>query len=315
MTCIRCHHGQTKRFGYVGKHRRQRYRCTFCNTTFVEPHPKPLDNHYLPLEKATQALSMMLEGMSIRAISRLTGIDKNTVMAIMLTAGRKAQAAFDALVRDVPARRVQADEIWCFVHTRDRALKPDDPAEWGHTFTWIALDADTKLVLSYHVGKRDSADAYALIEDLDTRVRGRFQLTTDGLPTYLEPVEFAVGLRVDYAQLVKMFTTPKGTGPDWYGTGRIKELVPTDVIGNPDPKHISTSYVERSNLTLRMHLRRFTRLTNAYSKKLENLKAAVSLYMAWYNFCRIHQTLRVTPAMEAGLTDHVWSLVELFGAA
>lgn len=143
----------------------------------------------------------------------------------------------------------------------------------------------------------------------------RRQLTTDGYKAYLEPVETVLGMRVDYAMLVKVFSTPKNAGPDWYGTGKIRDLIPSDIIGSPDPEHISTSYVERSNLTLRMHLRRFTRLTNGFSKKLDNLKAAVSLYMAWYNFCRVHSTLKVTPAMEAGLTDHVWSLPELLAAA
>ena len=196
-------------------------------------------------------------------------------------------------------------------HTKETHLRTEDPAEWGHTYTWIALDADSKLVLSYHVGKRSPADAFRFIEDLDSRVKYRFQLTTDAYKAYLEPVETVLGLRVDYAMLVKVFATPQNTGPDWYGTGKIRDLIPSDIIGSPDPEHISTSYVERSNLTLRMQLRRFTRLTNGFSKKLDNLKSAVSLYMAWYNFCRIHGTLKVTPAMEAGLADHVWSLEEM----
>ena len=152
---------------------------------------------------------------------------------------------------------------------------------------------------------------FPVLEDLDSRVKYRFQLTTDAYKAYLEPVETVLGLRVDYAMLVKVFATPQNTGPDWYGTGKIRDLIPSDIIGSPDPEHISTSYVERSNLTLRMQLRRFTRLTNGFSKKLDNLKSAVSLYMAWYNFCRINGTLKVTPAMEAGLADHVWSLEEM----
>ncbi len=311
MTCITCQHGQTKRFGYVGKQRVPRYRCLFCKTTFVEPRVKPLDRHYTPLDKATQALSMMLEGCSVRSIERLTGVHRDTILALMNTAGEKAATAFDALVRNVPAHRVQADEVWCFVHTKEMRLRTDDPAEWGHTWVWIALDADSKMVISYHVGKREAADAFRFIEDLGERVNHRFQLTTDGLRTYLEPIETVLGMRVDYAQLVKVFATPKNTGPDWYGTGKIRDLIPNDIIGQPDPEHISTSYVERGNLTLRMSLRRFTRLTNGFSKKLDNLKAAVALYMGWYNFCRVHGTIKVTPAMEAGLTDHVWNLEEL----
>jgi len=315
MTCIKCQHGQTKRFGYVGKQRIQRYRCTFCKTTFVEPRVKPLDRHYTPLDKATQVLSMMLEGMSVRAIERLTGVHRDTILALMCTAGLKAAESFNSLVRNVSASRVQADEVWCFTHTKEAHLRHDDPSDWGHTYLWVALDVDSKLVLSYHIGKRGAADAFKFIEDLDTRVKQKFQLTTDGHTAYLEPVETVLGMRVDYAMLVKVFATPANTGPDWYGTGKIRDLIPSDIIGTPDPEHISTSFVERSNLSLRMHLRRYTRLTNAFSKKLENLKAAVALYMAWYNFCRVHGTLKVTPAMEAGLTDHVWNLTELLSAS
>ncbi len=315
MTCIKCQHGQTKRFGYVGKQRVPRYRCLFCKTTFVEPRVKPLDRHYTPLDKATQVLSMMLEGMSVRAIERLTGVHRDTILSLMCTAGLKAAESFNSLVRDVPVRRVQADEVWCFTHTKEAHLRDDAPTEWGHTYVWIAIDADSKLVLSYHIGKRGSADAFKFIEDLDTRVKFRFQLTTDGHGAYLEPIETILGMRVDYAQLVKVFATPKSAGPDWYGTGKIRDLIPNDIIGTPDPEHISTSYVERSNLTLRMHLRRFTRLTNGFTKKLDNLKAAVALFMGWYNFCRVHGTIKVTPAMEAGLTDHVWNLGELLSFA
>ncbi|MGB8888695.1 MAG: IS1 family transposase [Candidatus Korobacteraceae bacterium] len=311
MHCIKCQHGQTKRFGYAGKQRIQRYRCTFCKSTFVEPRVKPLDRHYTPLDKATQVLALMLEGCSVRAIERLTGVHRDTILALMCTAGEKAATAFDSLVRNVHSRHVEADEVWCFTHTKEAHLRDDDPGEWGHTYTWIALCADSKLVLSYHVGKRGPADAFRFIEDLDKRVKHHFQLTTDGHGAYREPIETVLGMRVDYATLVKVFSTPKNAGPDWYGTGKIRDLIPSDIIGSPDPEHISTSYVERSNLTLRMHLRRFTRLTNGFSKKLDNLKAAVSLYMAWYNFCRVHSTLKVTPAMEAGLTDHVWNLPEL----
>jgi len=254
---------------------------------------------------------MMLEGCSVRSIERLTGVHRDTILALMNTAGEKAATAFDALVRNVPAHRVQADEVWCFVHTKEMRLRTDDPAEWGHTWVWIALDADSKMVISYHVGKREAADAFRFIEDLGERVNHRFQLTTDGLRTYLEPIETVLGMRVDYAQLVKVFATPKNTGPDWYGTGKIRDLIPNDIIGQPDPEHISTSYVERGNLTLRMSLRRFTRLTNGFSKKLDNLKTCCALYFAHYNFCRVHQTLRVTPAMAAGITDTIWSLTQL----
>jgi IS1 family transposase len=167
------------------------------------------------------------------------------------------------------------------------------------------------MVLAYHAGKRTPGDAYQFITELANRVQGHFQLTTDGFGAYMKPVEDLLYSRSDYAQLVKVFQSPANAGPDWYGTGSILKQVPTEVFGLPERRHISTSFVERWNLGLRMHLRRFTRLTNAHSKKLENHKAAISLYMAWYNFVRVHSSLRVTAAMEAGLTDHVWSLAEL----
>jgi IS1 family transposase len=181
---------------------------------------------------------------------------------------------------------------------------------------WIALDSETKLILSYYIGQRDNASAKEFIYDLSTRVAGRFQITTDALRSYIAPIENTWGDDVDFAQLVKLFGSRDITGPDWYGTtNRVIGTVPSVHSGNPDPRFISTSHIERSNLTLRMQIRRFTRLTNAFSKKLDNLRAAVALYVAWYNFCRIHLSLRVTPAMEAGLADHVWTIAELLGAA
>jgi transposase-like protein/IS1 family transposase len=311
MTCIKCKHGQTKKFGKSGRERIQRYRCTFCSSTFLEPRQKPLGRHYISMEKADRVLTLMLEGMSIRAIARVTGVDKGTILSLLATAGSKARALFDSRVRNMNPKLVQADELWGFCHTKEMHMMEGDPQEWGHSYVWIALDSQTKMVLSYHVGKRTPADAYEFIGDLGNRIQGRFQLTTDGLAAYLKPVEDLLWPRVDYAQLVKVFRTPKNAGPDWYGTGKILECVPTEVMGQPEPKFISTSHIERANLSVRMHLRRFTRLTNGFSKKLENLKHAVALYMAWYCFCRVHQTLRVTPCMEAGLTDHVWSIGEL----
>jgi transposase-like protein/IS1 family transposase len=277
MTCKRCNHTALK-FGCYGKRHIQRYRCSTCKATFSEYEPK-LGTHYTDPEIAAKALAMMLEGMSVRAISRIVDMDKNTVLSLMLTAGQRAQALFDSRVRAIPAKIVQADEVWAFCHTKEVRTRP--------------------------------GDAYQFITELANRVQGHFQLTTDGFGAYMKPVEDLLYSRSDYAQLVKVFQSPANAGPDWYGTGSILKQVPTEVFGLPERRHISTSFVERWNLGLRMHLRRFTRLTNAHSKKLENHKAAISLYMAWYNFVRVHSSLRVTAAMEAGLTDHVWSLAEL----
>lgn len=314
MTCLRCQHGTAKRFGYYGRRRIQRYRCHRCHATFSAPQPKPLGSHYMPIEKATQITSLMMEGMSVRAISRLTGTDKNTILSVLRTLGEKARTFFDSRITGLRPRFVQLDELWAFVHTKEKQLSGDDPQSWGDSYTWIALDSETKLILSFHIGKRDAPSAYEFVGDLSKRIVRRCQITSDGLRSYVPAIEEYFGADVDFAQLVKIYGTPDNAGPDWYGPAKVIEAVPTPVSRNPDLKRVSTSHVERSNLTVRMHLRRLTRLTNAFSKKLDNLKAAVALYVTWYNFCRVHLTLRVTPAMEAGLTDHVWTVGELISA-
>jgi len=311
MTCIRCQHGIAKRFGTYGRRRIQRYRCRACKATFSTPQPKPLPGHYIEINKAVQIVLLLTEGMSIRAIARLTGTHKNTIMALLLTVGRKCQTLTDRCIRNVRPRFVQADELWTFVHTKEGHLSPNNPKDWGDAYVWIALDSQTKLVLSYLVGKRDAVSAYDFIRDLSTRTVGRFQITTDGLRSYIPAIEEYFGADVDYAQLLKIYGRVEGEGPDWYAPTKVVDAVPIPVSGDPKIEHICTSHVERANLSVRMHLRRFTRLTNGFSKKLTNLKAAVALYMAWYNFCRVHQTLRVTPAMQAGLTEHIWTIEEL----
>jgi hypothetical protein len=256
----------------------------------------------------------MMEGMSIRAIARVTGADQNTIMSLLLTVGGKCRRVFNAKVRGIKARYLELDELWCFVHTKEKHLHGDDPAEWGDTYTWIALDAESKLMVSYLVAKRDGPSALEFVTDLSKRVAGRVQVTSDAFRPYIGAIEESFGADVDYAQLIKVYGKPDNAAPDWYGPPKVIETVPTPVSGNPDLAHISTSFVERANLNVRMHLRRFTRLTNAFSKKLSHLKAALDLYALWHNLCRIHQTLRVTPAMQAGIADHVWSIRELLSA-
>jgi IS1 family transposase/transposase-like protein len=311
MTCLRCQHGTAKRFGTYGRLRIQRYRCNTCRATFTQPRQRALGRHYIQTEKAVQVISLLTEGMSVRAVSRITRVHKATILSLLITVGDKCRRVFDKYVRNVRPRFVQADELWSFVHTKERQLGSDDPAEWGDAYTWIALDSETKLILSYHVGKRDAESAFVLARDLSERVTGRFQITTDGFKPYISAIEDCFGAEVDYAQLIKIYGRAKTEGPDWYAPTKVLDAIPVQVSGSPKIERISTSHVERANLSVRMHLRRFTRLTNAFSKKLDNLKAAVSVYMAWYNFCRVHQTLRVTPAMEAQITDHVWSVEEL----
>ncbi|PYV72897.1 MAG: IS1 family transposase [Acidobacteria bacterium] len=314
MTCVRCQHQTCKRFGYFGKRRVQRWRCNSCRGTFCEPAPK-IGTHYTAPDTAAKVLTLMLEGMSVRAISRVTGLHKNTILSLLETAGANCHRLWDRHMRGLRTQFVQADEIWTFCGCHERRLKPGAPAEWGDQYVWFALDSVTKMVLSYHIGRREGAGAQAFIKDLSERVDGRFQLTTDGLRWYVPAVDEHLGGNCDYSQLIKLYSSHDITGPEWYGAAsRVTGTIPRIHNGRPDPRYISTSHIERSNLTLRMQLRRFTRLTNAHSRKLENLQHAVTLYMAWYNFCRVHATLRVTPAMEAGLTDHVWMIAELLGA-
>lgn len=311
MTCIRCNHGTAKRFGTYGRLRTQRFRCKSCNATFTTPRQKPLGKHTLDEAKAVQVVTMLCEGMSVRAISRITGVHKRTILSLLLTAGEKAQRVFDAHVQHIRPRFVQADELWTFVHTKEHHLFPGDSSTWGDAYVWMAIDSETKLVLSYLTAKRDSASAYDFIRDLSERVEGRFQITTDGFKAYIPAIEESFGADVDFAQLVKVYGTAEGQGPDWYEPSRVIETIPTPIIGAPHPARISTSHVERANLSVRTHLRRFTRLSLGFSKSLLHLKAAVHLYMAFFNLCRVHISLRVTPAMQAGITDHVWSVREL----
>jgi transposase-like protein/IS1 family transposase len=316
MTCKKCEHGTAKRFGFT-KAKTARYRCRDCGATFTDATPKPLGEHTTSIDDAVKVFELMTEGVSVRAISRLTGIHKTTILSLLLTVGLKCARLFDATVRNVRPRFIQADEAWTFVQKKQKRLKFDDPEERGDQYVWIALDSETKAVLSYRVGKRDAVSAYDFIGDLHNRIAEthRCQLTTDGLEGYIPAVEEHFGADVDFAQLVKQYARARTDGPDWFRpSSHVIAAIPTPIIGDPDFQRISTSHIERANLTVRMHLRRFTRLTNGFSKKLDNLKAAVSLFMCWYNFCRVHQTLRVTPAMEAGLTDHVWTIAELLAA-
>lgn len=317
MTCRKCAHGTAKRFGFT-KARTARYRWRDCRATFTEPKPTPLGSHTTSVDNAVKVFTLMTEGMSVRAISRVTGIHKTTILSLLKTVGKKCARLFDAKMQNIRPRYVQADEAWTFVQKKQKRLKINDPVERGDQYVWIALDSETKAVLSYYVGKRDAVSAYKFIGDLNERIAEthRCQLTTDGLEGYIPAVEEYFGADVDFAQLVKQYAPPRTDGPDWFRpSAHVVAAVQTPIIGNPDYKRISTSHIERANLTVRMHLRRFTQLTNGFSKKLENLKAAVALFMAWYNFCRVHQTLRVTPAMETGLTDHVWTLRELLAAS
>jgi IS1 family transposase len=262
-------------------------------------------------EQQTRVVAALVEGNSIRSTSRMTGVARNTVTTLLLDLAEACAGYHDMHVRNLKVRRLQCDEIWNFVGAKAKNVSVEKKAEgWGDTWTWTALDADTKLCVSYLVGGRDAGWAKEFMEDCASRISSRVQITTDGHRAYLEAVEGAFGMDVDYAQLQKIYGAPLDDHRRYSPATCIGCDMKT-VSGNPDPKHVSTSFVERQNLSMRMSIRRFTRLTNAFSKKVENHAAAVALWFMYYNFCRIHQTLRVTPAMEAGIASHVWSIQEL----
>ena len=267
----------------------------------------------LPLKTRSLILNMLCEGQSMRATARLADVSFNTVAKLLIDAGKVCADLHDELVQGVTASRVQCDEVWSFTYAKQKnvAKAKAAPDEAGDTWTWTALDADTKLIVSSMVGGRDAEYANAFMDDVASRLANRVQMTTDGHKAYLEAVEGSFGADIDYAQLIKVYGNAPETFKGRYSPADCTGIVKRTVEGQPEEKHISTSFVERQNLTMRMQMRRFTRLTNAFSKKLENHMHMVALYTVWYNFIRIHKTLRVTPAMEAGLSKTVWDMKDL----
>ncbi|MGA9062570.1 MAG: IS1 family transposase [Terracidiphilus sp.] len=267
----------------------------------------------LSTSERAQIIAALVEGNSLRSTSRLCNVAFNTVLKLVPEIGFACADYHDAHVRNVRARRIQCDEIWQFVGAKHKNATPEQKMQgWGDVWTWTAIDADTKLCISYMVGGRDSGWAMDFMQDVADRVRGRVQLTTDGHKPYLEAVENAFGMDIDFATLQKIYGA-SNEPEKRYSPAKCIGAEMKVVMGDPDPKHISTSYVERQNLTMRMNMRRFTRLTNGFSKKAENHAHAVALHFMHYNFCRVHKSLGTTPAVKAGLADHVWSLEELAG--
>jgi IS1 family transposase len=265
----------------------------------------------LPAAKKQQVICALVEGNSIRATVRMTGVAKNTIVKLLADVGRACEAYQDKTLRGLPCKRIQCDEIWSFVGAKEKNAGADKKEQgWGDVWTWVAIDPETKLVPSFMVGDRTARTAKVFVDDLASRLANRIQLTTDGHRAYLAAVESAFGGDVDYAMLIKLYG--HDSEPDTrYSPAECIGCQTVGITGRPNPSHISTSHVERQNLTMRMKMRRFTRLTNAFSKKIENHFWAIALHFMHYNFCRIHQTLRITPAMAAGVTDHVWEIQEI----
>ena len=267
----------------------------------------------LSQDERVRVVGALVEGNSLRSVSRMTGIARNTITKLLVELGEACMRYHDEHVRDIRVRRLQCDEIWAYVGAKARNVSAEKKEiGWGDVWTWVGLDADTKLIVSYLVGGRGAAWAKDFMDDCASRIRGRVQITTDGHKAYLEAVEGAFGMDVDFATLQKLYGASEETEKR-YSPAKCIGCESKVVMCDPDPQHISTSYVERQNLTMRMNIRRFTRLTNAFSKKLENHAYAVALHFMYCNFVRIHQTLRVTPAMEAGLASSPWSIADLVG--
>jgi len=262
--------------------------------------------------KQKQIIAALVEGNSIRATVRMTGVAKNTVVKLLADIGKACEAYQHQALRNLPCKRIQCDEIWSFCYAKQKNVPAEKQGQFGYgdVWTWTAICADTKLICSYKIGTRGASTAYALMHDLAARLANRIQLTTDGHRVYADAVESAFGSEIDYAMLVKVYGSDRGEEAR-YSPADYMSCRTIPMCGNPKAKDISTSFVERQNLTMRMQMRRFTRLTNAFSKKIDNLGYAVALHFMHYNFCRVHQTLRVTPAMEAGIADHVWTIAEL----
>ncbi len=266
----------------------------------------------LSSDKKLAVLSALVEGNSIRSVSRITSVDRNTITSLLLKTGDCCADLMDGSMRNLRCQYVQADEIWCYVGKKDRHLREGDSPEMGSQWVFVAMDEETKLVPVYTVGKRTEETTWYFINELAERISTRIQLTTDGFVFYNRHVEDAFGSEVDFAQLIKLYGQYGQHDADAkYSPSQNVEVISKVRIGDPDPKRICTSHVERQNLTMRMQMRRFTRLTNAFSKKLTNLKAACALHFAHYNFCRVHSSLRVTPAMAVGVTNEIWPLDSL----
>jgi IS1 family transposase len=322
---IACAHATRKKFGHDRKGN-QRWQCLDCGSTWTERGSRPIGDMRIDQAQAVKVLSMLLEGVSIRSTVRLTGVAKGTILRLLELVGHRAQYYWTVAMRNLPAANVQADETWGFVYAKEKtAVRKHLGPECGDAYTFLAIERDTKLVLAYHVGRREPQDTAWFSEKLRAATSGRFQLTTDGFKPYCTAIPEAFSGNIDFAQLVKIYGKQPAAKREnktdtRYSPAEITGIKKHEMWGRPDMSQVCTSHVERKNLSIRMGVRRMTRLTNAFSKKWENHEYHLALWFLYYNFCRPHMTLSkaagkkpTSPAMAAGLADHVWGLEELLG--
>ena len=311
MTCEICK-VDCQRFG-LHRNGLRRYRCPKCRRTFTEAHTRVLETMYIPKDRAVLALQLLLEGNSIRSTERISGMDRNTIMSLLVKAGERCERLMEEKLQNIEVRDVEIDEIWSYVAKKEghKSAYEQDFSEIGDCYTYVALERNTKLVLTHFCGKRIAPHAEHFVAKLaGATSTNPYQLTSDGFRAYIPAVKKHLRGRASFAQLVKVYASPR-EGEQRYSPGEVVEAVPVKIMGNPDKRRICTSHIERQNLSIRMGMRRMTRLTNAFSKKWANLEASFNLWFAYYNWCRIHQTLKATPCMAAGIENHVWTIGEL----
>ncbi len=310
MTCHNCR-TECKRHG-KDRNGNQRFKCRQCSKTFLEPRENPLDGMYLPIEKAEMVLKLLLEGSSVSSVERATEVHHTTILKLLVLAGEKCERIMARKIVNVPVRDLECDELWSYCGKKQKRVRPGDDPNLGDCYVFVSIERHSKLVVNIAMGKRDQQTTDAFVEGIrHATARTPFQITTDGFAPYRTSIPTTLHDRLTgYAMLIKVYRASQ-EGEARYSPAEVASVETVPVFGQPDPERICTSIVERQNLSVRMGLRRFTRLTNAFSKKWENHWAAVACWFAFYNFCRVHKSLRVTPAMAAGIADHVWSVREL----
>ncbi len=309
MKCPICK-ADCQRFG-TNRNGSQRFRCVPCKRTFSGKLADRVDGSTIPLADIEKVLQLLIEGCSVRSAERISGLHRDTILRLLVTAGQQCEKLLGRLIVNIPVKDIECDELWNFVGCKQRVLREDHDPNYGDAYTFVAVERNTKLVLNFALGKRNQATTDIFIEGLrHATAPQRFQISTDGFAPYRNAIPNTLGDRCDFAQIVKVYrATPEGERK--YSPAEVVSTEVIPIMGDPDPSRVCTSIVERQNLTMRMQMRRLTRLTNGFSKSWDNHWAALCLHFAYYNFCRVHKSLRVTPAMQAGITDRIWDIAEL----